>query len=210
MIDVKCFYRELYHDMNEVLKPHGFRKKDCNYQLIRKNGVAFIINVQKSEHCTRDMSRFTVNYSVCILDRPPDKRNKDAEFPKQTYINLGSSETDDHQHWYEIVEPKFSYVTYEYLTYQEPSDIGKQVCRLLGKKIVTLCESIQTPEDFFAYRFPPDNPSLANCTLEDCEIFERVYGARMIPILDEVIQSHEQGEYLDGLVAIRERLEVYR
>lgn len=32
----------------------------------------------------------------------------------------------------------------------------------------------------------------------------------MIPILDEVIQSHEQGEYLDGLVAIRERLEAYR
>lgn len=207
-MEVKKFYKELYSDMNSVLKPHGFRKRGCNFRLMRENGIAIIVNLQKSRFNTVGMSSFTINISVCILDGPLEKRSKEAEFPRQTYLHLGACETDgfDNQHWYRIAEPDSPWVTAGFCCCQDPAGISSHVCLLLEKKVVPLAESIQTPEDYFAFRFPPDIISLAGCTLEDCKIFERVYGPKWIPVLDKVMPYYKQEEYLDGLKAIRKRL----
>ena len=60
-MDYKEYYKKLLQDINDTLKPYGFRKNGANFRRCLENGIAQEVNVQKSRFET---TSFTVNINV--------------------------------------------------------------------------------------------------------------------------------------------------
>jgi hypothetical protein len=53
------------HGFSEILKPLGFKKKGNNFYL-SKNGIGYIINLQKSAYYSKDHIEFTINTGIFL------------------------------------------------------------------------------------------------------------------------------------------------
>lgn len=57
-------YKELLKRLFELFKPLGYKKDGANFRLFQKNGIARIVNFQKSRYNTKDNLSFTINVGV--------------------------------------------------------------------------------------------------------------------------------------------------
>ncbi len=212
---IKEFYKELYADIKEILKPYGFRKKGDQFRRLSPDGIIEEIAIQRYENDGVGSYWFTINLNLTLLDPSVSHDFWEKIFPGIWCCLGDNSEGGQYrQKWYfleyyihphlqaQIVDGRFpsrhkndgdeEWET-TWIPVPDFDEIKAEVCDLIKHKALPFLMSVQTKQEYLELlKKTQENINFSVQRNPDAaKLYAKVYGADYLPLLSEDIRSYE-------------------
>ncbi len=212
---IKEFYKNLYAEMTEILKPYGFRKKGDLFRRISPDGILGEIEIQRSPGEAAELYSFTVNLNLTISD-PSIRHDFWENYFPMIWCHLGDRSEGGRglQKWYDlyyyihphlqaqIVDGRFPLrhkkEGEEWETTWVPApdfdEITAEVCDLIQNIALPFLLSVQTKQEYLQLlkKTETEREFSVQRGPEVAKLYAKVFGREFLPLLSGYIRSFEE------------------
>lgn len=213
--EIKGFYKELYAEMTEILRPHGFRRRGDRFRRLSPDGIISEIEIQRQENSAAGFYHFTINLGLTLLDLSVYHDFWQEVFP-MIWCHLGEDrdEWPNIQKWYvleyfihphlqaQIVDGRFPFRHKEeggdwqttWVPVPDPDEIKAEVYGLLRHVAVPFLLAVSTKEEYLQLlkRARTEEGFSVQRDPDTARLYAKVYGPEFLPLLSEDIRAYEE------------------